>query len=100
MKVYCTILHPLGRFLRPLQHHLLPTVSDERVFGGASGGVYYDHYLPILRPLSYDHYVIACLRLGVCARVCVRVRVGVYVRVRGSHHNQPQPLYVAAAAAQ
>eukprot|EP01046_Picozoa_sp_COSAG06_P100542 COSAG06_NODE_46664_length_345_cov_0.739837_1_plen_87_part_10 len=59
----------------PLQHHLLPSVSDERVFGGASGGVYYDHYLPILRPLSYDHYVIACLRLGVCARVCVCVRV-------------------------
>ena len=60
MKVYCTILHPLGRFLRPLQHHLLPTVSDERVFGGASGGVYYDLYLPIFRPLSYDHYLVVC----------------------------------------
>ena len=34
IKVYCTILHPSGRSLRPLQHHSSSTASDPQVFIG------------------------------------------------------------------
>ena len=83
---------PFARYRRVLvPHHLLPTVSDERVFGGASGGVYYDLYLPIFRPLSYDHYLVVC---G-CVCSCVCVCACGCVRVRCSHHpcvrQPPQP---------
>ena len=45
MKVYCTILHPLGRFLRPLQHHTPSTASDAQVVDGALLRHYSNYYV-------------------------------------------------------
>ena len=45
MKVYCTILHPSGRFLRPLQHHTPSTASDAQVVDGALLRHYSNYYV-------------------------------------------------------
>ena len=45
MKVYYTILHPLGRFLRPLQHHTPSTASDAQVVDGALLRHYANYYV-------------------------------------------------------
>ena len=45
MKVYYTILHPLGRSLRPLQHHTPSTASDAQVVDGALLRHYSNYYV-------------------------------------------------------
>ena len=45
MKVYYTVLHPSGRFLRPLQHHTPSTASDAQVVDGALLRHYANYYV-------------------------------------------------------
>ena len=65
MKVYCTVLHPLGRFLRPLQHPPLHRLSVTL----ESSAAFITSTLLLLRRV-FNRLAEARARVCVCLCVC------------------------------